>query len=226
MRIIPVINCQEFDQVQDRFHQAQEILFGVGSETHQPSEQDEWIHIDIADGGFTNGYSTWRNASEFAVLKRNPRLKIEVHIMVTEPEAVISEWLEAGANRIIFHLESAANVEAIAAMCSESGVETMLALKPETPIAHAFQYLPLVKGCQLLAVTPGPANQSMQPQIIEKLRALRAQHPDLLIEIDGGINPETAKQCAAAGADQLTSAFYMWKDDNPAAAYERLQEID
>ncbi|MDO8602044.1 MAG: hypothetical protein Q7R62_02895 [bacterium] len=225
MRIIPVINCQDFDEVKERFHIAQEILFGTGSESREIDERDGWIHIDIADGGFTKGYSTWRNPQEFSQLKRNPHLKIEVHIMMSEPEEVISEWLALGVHRIIFHLESVANVETITGMCAESGVETMLALKPETPVAHAFQYLPLVNGCQLLAVTPGPANQQMAPHIIEKLEALHAQHPDLLIEIDGGINPETAQQCAKAGASQVVSGSYIFHDDNPAAAYQRLQEI-
>lgn len=220
--IIPAINCQEFDEVKERFHVAQEILFGVGSESHETGERDGWIHIDIADGGFTKGYSTWRNAQEFATLKRHPHLRVEVHIMVNEPEPVISEWLALGVHRIIFHLETTGNVEAIANMCKESGVEPMLALKPETPIAHAASYMGLVSGCQLLAVTPGPGNQAMQASIIEKIAALRKAYPDLLIEVDGGITPETAKQCYTAGANQLISGSYIFSDENPAAAFARL----
>lgn len=222
--IIPAINCQEFDEVKERFHVAQEILFGAGSEGHEMGEHEGWIHVDIADGGFTNGYSTWRNAREFATLKRHPNLKVEVHVMVNEPEPVISEWLALGVHRIIFHLESAGNVEAIATMCRESGVEPMLALKPETPIAHAALYLGLVSGCQVLAVTPGPGSQEMQPMIIEKIVALRKAHPELLIEVDGGITPESAARCIAAGADQLISGSYIFTDENPAAAFARLAE--
>jgi len=222
MRIIPAINCQEFDEVKERFHVAQEILFGVGSESHEIGEHEEWIHVDIADGGFTKGYSTWRNAQEFASLKRHPNLKIEVHIMVTEPEAVIAGWLALGVHRIIFHLEATDNVEAIADMCKESGVETMLALSPETPVSHAHAYLNLVDGCQILAVTPGLGNQAMLPGMIEKVVALRKQGSALLIEVDGGITPDTARQCQEAGADQLISGSYIFKDGNPAAAYARL----
>ncbi len=220
--VIPAINCQEFDEVKERFHVAQEILFGAGSESHATGEREGWIHIDIADGGFTKGYSTWRNAKEFAQLKRHPHLKVEVHIMVNEPEAVISEWLTLGVQRIIFHLESAGNVEAIAMMCKESGVEPMLALKPETPIAHAASYLGLVSGCQILAVSPGPGSQVMQPAMIEKIVTLRKAHPELLIEVDGGITPESASRCVAAGADQLVAGSYIFKDENPAAALQRL----
>lgn len=223
--IIPAINCQEFDEVKERFHVAQEILFGVGSEEHETGESEGWIHIDIADGGFTNGYSTWRNAQEFSQLKRHPQLKVEVHIMVNEPEAVITEWLALGVNRIIFHLETTNNIEAIAAMCKEVGVSPMLALKPETSISHAASYLGLVEGCQILAVAPGLSNQTMQPMIIEKVVALRKAHPELLIEVDGGITPESAARCVAAGADQLISGSYIFTDENPAAAYGRLQEI-
>lgn len=220
--IIPAINCQEFDEVKERFHVAQEILFGGGSEGHETGEREGWIHIDIADGGFTKGYSTWRNAREFAELKRNPNLKVEVHVMVNEPEPVISEWLALGVHRVIFHLESAGNVEAIAAMCKESNVSPMLALKPTTPIAHAAPYMDLVEGCQVLAVEPGPGSQAMQPMIIEKIVALRKAYPALLIEVDGGITSETAARCIAAGADQLISGSYIFTDENPAAAFQRL----
>ncbi len=227
MTIIPTINCQEFDEVKERFHIAQEILFGAGSEAREVSEQEDgWIHIDIADGGFTNGYSTWRNVQEFAELKRHPKLKIEVHIMMNEPEAVIREWLSLGVQRVIFHLEAAANVEAIAQMCEEFGAQAMLALNPETPINHAVPYMQMVGGCQILAVTPGLGNQEMLPHMIEKIVALRKQYPALLIEVDGGITPETARRCLAAGADQLVSGSYIFSDENPAAAYERLRTIN
>lgn len=220
--IVPAINCQEFSEVKERFHVAQEILFGGGSEAHQTGEHEGWIHIDIADGGFTNGYSTWRNAKEFAQLKRHPNLKVEVHVMVNEPEPVIGEWLSLGVNRVIFHLESTDNVEAIASMCKESGVSPVLALKPETPVAHAAPYMGLVEGCQILAVEPGPGKQEMQPMMIEKIVSLRKAYPGLLIEVDGGIIPATASRCIAAGADQLVSGSYIFSDENPAAAYQRL----
>ncbi len=220
--IIPAINCSTFDEVKERFHVAQELLFGASSESHQTGEREGWIHIDIADGGFTAGYSTWRNAQEFKTLKRHPSLKVEVHIMVSEPEEMISEWLAAGANRIIFHIESSANIEAVATMCKESGVEPMLALRPETSVSHAKAYLPFVSGCQVLAVIPGRASQAMVSGMLEKIKVLREQFPDMPIEVDGGITPETAPECRAAGANQLVSGSYIFSDENPAAAFARL----
>lgn len=224
MHIIPAINCQEFDEVKERFHVAQEVLFGAGSESHQTGERDEWVHIDIADGGFTNGYSTWRSPAEFKTLKRHPRLKVELHVMVNAPEEILAEWLTVGVDRVIFHIETTQAVEQVIAMCNEVGVEAMLALKPETPVSHVAPYLGAVSGCQVLAVVPGLSGQVMQDGTLEKIAALRKMRSDLVIEVDGGITPQTAPQCFAAGADQLTSSSYIFLDENPAAAYVRLMQ--
>lgn len=225
MTIIPGINCQELDQVREQFHIAHEVLFGAGSEHRVTPDSEQWVHLDVADGSFTNGYSTWRDAKGLSTIRRDARLKLEVHLMVTNPDAVVGEWLAVGAQRIIFHLETASNVGVLAGVCSQFGAQAMIAIRPETPVAHVVPYLELVPACQILAVVPGLSGQVMHPETPQRIRELKKARPDIIVEVDGGITPATAKQCLEAGANQLVSSSYIFSDDNPAAAYARLSEM-
>jgi len=147
-------------------------------------------------------------------------------LMVNEPESILADWTSAGVSRVIIHLEATTSLRTLIKMCSESQVELMLALKPETPALHAFPYLLDVSACQLLAVTPGLSGQAFQNQTLEKIQAIRGRFPHMLIEVDGGINPQTALACKALGADQLVVASYLFDSDNPTVAYQELQSIN
>jgi ribulose-phosphate 3-epimerase len=224
MKIIPVINCQDFDCVKARISLAQEFLCDHGSENRTVSSGDEgcFIHLDVADGGFTNGYTTWRNPAELKAWRKDSHLSIEVHLMLTEPELSLEAWLDAGVSRIIVHLEAATSIDTIAAMCAGRGVELWLALAPATPAEKAFPYLSVVQGCQVLAVEPGRAGQAMLPGTLEKVSALRAAFPELPIEVDGGITPATVPLCKDAGATQVVAGSAIFNAPDPATAYRDL----
>lgn len=225
MQVIPVINCQDFDCVKVRVGQAQEFACDHGSSGRSSSASpDCWIHLDVADGGFTSGYSTWRNASDLKNLKRDRHVKFEAHLMVSEPEFILTEWLDAGVNRIIVHLETVQAIDTLVNLCQERGVEVWLAIGPATMAEHAFPYLALVAGCQVLAVEPGRAGQSLQPSALTKVQEIRKAFPKLPIEVDGGITLETAKQCAAAGATQVVAGTAIFTSSDPAAAYQELRQ--
>ena len=224
MKIIPVINCQDFDCVKARIELAQEFLCDHGSENRTVSSGGErcWMHLDVADGGFTNGYTTWRNPAELKSWRGDSHLAFEVHLMLTEPELSIESWLDAGVSRIIVHLETATSIDTIAAMCAGRGVELWLAIAPQTPAEKAFPYLPVVQGCQVLAVEPGKAGQAMLPGSIEKIAAIRAAFPNIPIEVDGGITPATVPACKAAGATQAVAGSAIFNATDPTAAYRDL----
>jgi ribulose-phosphate 3-epimerase len=225
MIIIPVINCQDFDAVKNRFIQAEEILFGAGGENRVLGIHEEWVHIDVADGSFTDGYQTWRLPEQLQKIKHRPELKIEVHLMVKNPEEVISSWLTVGINRLIVHLEATENLEALVSVCKESGVEIFLALKPETPITHAFPYIKLFDGLQILAVAPGLSGQATSEAMIAKIKDARAALPDTVIEFDGGVSLDSVAAIKAAGANQAVSGSFIFSQDNPAHAYQQLVDF-
>ncbi len=217
MRIIPAINCQDFECVKDKLQKTAE--FGAG-----------WAQIDIADGKFTK-HKTWDNPEEFKILNLKFKINVEVHLMVENPLDVINEWIEAGAKRIIVHIESIeiSNLKSQNSKLNLKNIEIGLALNPNTPVENLLSYLATIDDSkqfvQLLAVEPGLSGQKFQPQILEKIKFLKKNYSNVIIEVDGGINPETAKMCKEAGADILVVGSYIWESNNSLGAYKELAAI-
>lgn len=215
MRIIPTINCQDFDCVKDKLQKTGEF-------------RAEWVQIDIADGKFTF-HKTWNNPKEFKILNLEFKINAEVHLMVENPLNIIDEWIAAGAKRIIIHCEAIEFPILIRQLANKfkKNIEIGLAINPNTPVESLMIYLPdeSVKFIQLLAVEPGLSGQKFQPQILKKIKFLKKNFPNVIIEIDGGINLKTAKLCKEAGADILAVGSYIWENNNPSEAYEKLTLI-
>lgn len=108
--------------------------------------------------------------------------------------------------------------------CSGYDAELMLAVNPETPVENLFPYLDSLFCVQFLAVKPGFSGQKFDERIVEKILVMQERVPDITIEIDGGINPETARLAKAAGAGIIVSSSYIFDSENPQRAYENLVE--
>ena len=221
MRIIPAINCQNFECVKDKLQKAAD--FGAG-----------WTQIDIADGKFTN-HKTWNNPREISNLKSQiSNLNLEIHLMVENPLDIVDEWVEAGAKRIIIHIEELKKlgnleIDNLIKLTKNKNIEIGLALNPNTPVEKIIPYLAVIDDSkqfvQLLAVEPGLSGQKFQPQILGKIKFLKKNYSNVIIEVDGGINPETAKMCKEAGADILVVGSYIWESNNSLGAYKELAAI-
>src|SRR3989344_1592782 len=213
MRIIPGIDEKTFDDVEKRFRKTAELL-------EKLPELERWVHIDVTDGKFTS-YKTWNNPAELKKLQVTSyklQVKFEIHLMIEKPEWFIGDWLKSGANRAIINYE-AMEFKENSMLFGESVV---LALKPETPAPRILETAEYAKQILLLAVPPGPAGQVFDMATLGKIKFLRAKLPSVTIEIDGGINPETARECNRAGADILVSASYIWDSPDPATAFKNL----
>lgn len=206
MNIIPVINCSDFECVKKRLQQIKELKCG-------------WVHFDISDGKFAPT-KTWNNPVEFFGFPISKNLKLEVHLMVEKPEDYIDKWIAAGASRVFVHQEIL-----FSKIFRENlgECELGLALKPETPIEDLFPYLDTIRFVLLLAVSPGCSGQKFQRTVLEKIKKLKNYDKTLLIEIDGGINLETAKLVKSAGADIAASASYIFESGNIVKAFRQLK---
>lgn len=210
MEVIPALNCQ----AKDIACVHEKVLTAEGF--------SGWIHLDVADGRFTFN-KTWGDPESWHAIKTN--LKLEVHLMMEEPERLVRMWLWAGAKRLIVHAETltSGSAEKILSLAKEYGAEAMLAFSPETGLETAAEYIGSFKEFQILAVHPGLPAQNFLPLVLEKVKFLREKYPEARIEVDGGINPETGKLAKEAGADILISASYIFGDANPKLAYKTLQ---
>ena len=217
MEVIPAINETDFREIINKVRKAEEFL-----------PKDGWVHIDVADGVFTRNF-TWSDPRELENLKT--WLNIEVHLMVQEPEAAIAQWCEAvtiatkGKRRLLVHFEVMTDPSYILETCRRYGVDSGLSINPLTSAELVTVYARDFNLLQVLAVTPGVAGQTFQPSILEKIKYLREKAPYAIIEVDGGINPETAQHCKLAGANVAASSSYIFGNPSPKSAYEELVNI-
>lgn len=212
MEVVPSINEVDFEAVKRRLSE----IKSLGATR---------AHIDVSDGLFTE-YKSWNNPLDLKVsdLIKIKGLKIEVHLMIEDPDDVFEYWIEAGAKKIIVHIESAKKIRLIKQQCEKAGAELALAINPETAINGLFNE-PDIKNFLILGVRPGPSGQKFDENQLEKIKLLRAKMPDAKIEVDGGVNPEIAGKLKEAGADEIVSGAYIWNSPNPQKAYEELSSV-
>ena len=206
VEIIPSINVQTFAEVQERIKKIEPYV--------------SWCHLDVTDGMFSK-HGTWNNPVDLALL--DTKLNIEVHLMIQDPEKVISQWLVEHVKRVIVHLEASQDIDSVIERCKQAGIECSIAICPETPWDMLVPWTRKVNFVQILAVNPGPSGQQMGKEIIEKIVHLRESCLSCIIEVDGGINIKTAEQARQAGANVLVSAGYIFSHPDIAVALKELQ---
>lgn len=213
MEIIPVINCLDFKSVEEKIKKAAAFLPEGG-----------WLHFDISDGKFTKAV-IWNNPEELkeAGIEELKKLKIEVHLMVENPEEFIGRWIDAGAKRVIVHLEAIKNKDEQEILKWADRAEIGLAIEPLTPLDNLIPHLFNFKFVLFLSVFPGYSGQSFDSSALEKIKYLKTNFPDIRIEVDGGITLGVAKLAKEAGADVVASASYIWGNSiSSVEAYQNL----
>ncbi len=215
MQVIPAFNCLDEESLSQWIARAGEFL-----------PPGHWVHLDISDGKFTPSV-TWNDPPKWQELAGQYGWNLEVHLMVEKPEELLRAWLEAGAKRAVVHIEaiSAGSFAVILGLSLQYKAEIVLSSGPMTPFEALKPYLHDVSWFQVLAVYPGLSGQKFLPLILEKVKLLRALRPHAKIEVDGGINPQTAALCKEAGADFIVAASYIFWGSEPKQAYEELREI-
>ena len=181
------------------------------------------IHFDIMDGHFVPNLSLSPKA--LAAVNRSTEMFLDVHIMVYNPYDYIERLVEAGADRITFHVEATEEVEATLDFIKKCGVKTGLAFCPDTTESIIPKYLDKCDLLLMMTVNPGFGGQAFLPKVLEKIEFTRKICDDLnlkkdgeeiMIQVDGGINGETAEKCIAAGANNLVAGTYLFEGDMKA----------
>lgn len=178
----------------------------------------KWMHFDVMDGHFvpnlTFGPDVLRG------FKKAVDMVMDVHIMVDNPELISEIFAKAGADVITFHLEAVEHIDACIALCKKirsMGVLAGVSVKPKTDVSVLLPYLKEIDLILIMSVEPGFGGQSFMEDMLEKVRIVRSiveeQNLDTRIEIDGGINRETAKLAIHAGCDTLVAGSYIFKAD-------------
>lgn len=213
MEVIPVINCDTREYAVDRLRKAREF--------------SEWVHVDIGNGKFASIVS-WGSPEEWQKLLAEEEFKglnIEFHLMVESPEMVLDSWLRTGAKRVIIHLETMTDSVYILEKCKNYGVEAVLSIGPKTEVERLLAHEHDFQRFQVLAVFPGLQGQKFQEDALEKIKFIREHIPSAIIEVDGGMNLETAKMVKEAGSDIVVSSSYIFGSSNPVESYTKLKNV-
>lgn len=182
----------------------------------------DYIHVDVMDGHFVPNITIGPLIVE--AIRPVTKLPLDVHLMIENPDDYIGEFARAGADYITVHVEACKHLHRTIGLIKSLGVKAGVVLNPATPvntIQHVIKHVDMVL---LMSVNPGFGGQSFIPEVLPKIREVKAMadefNPALEIEIDGGVNEETAKLCIEAGANVLVagSAIYNQSDRKAAIA--------
>ena len=190
-----------------------------------------YFHIDVMDGKFVenNTVEVMRQYTEY--IKQVANTKIEVHLMVKDVESYVKSYIDMGVNCIIFHIESLKNETEVLKLISyikENNIQAGITLKPNTKIEEIYKYLPYIHRVLVMSVEPGKGGQKLIPEMIEKIKKLNVfsyeNNYDIDIEVDGGINENTARKVIEAGADILVAGSYIINSGNFKESIKKLKE--
>lgn len=184
-------------------------------------ESSDLIHIDVMDGHFVPNISI--GAPVVAAAKRVCNVPFDVHLMITDPLDYVEDFAKAGADIICFHAESNSDIEKTINKIIELGKKPALAIKPGTDIDIVLPYLDKLAMVLVMTVEPGFGGQSFMESTMPKIEALRKINPHIDIEVDGGVNAETVKIAAKAGANVFVAGSAVFKSENPAQTIARLR---
>ena len=181
----------------------------------------DMLHIDIMDGHFVPNLSMGPALVE--ALRGKTPLHFDVHLMLTHPLEYVQAFRDAGADSITFHVECGDQPETVIQKILDSGAQAGVAIKPDTPAEAVGPWGERLQFCTIMTVHPGFGGQKMIPQALEKISQLKARFPQLQIEVDGGVNPDTAPLCAKAGADILIAGTAVFRAQDPEGEMQRLR---
>ena len=187
----------------------------------------DMVHLDVMDGIFVPNLSF--GPPVIASLRPHTALPFDVHLMMQHPRRLIPAFAKAGADRINIHLECGDDIAATLADIRALGKETAITLKPATPAEAAFPYLPLVDMVLVMTVEPGFGGQSFMADMMPKVTALKREIDRLglsvSIQVDGGINADTAIEAARAGADNAVMGSALFNSKDPRALVDAVHAL-
>ncbi|XP_055378207.1 ribulose-phosphate 3-epimerase [Condylostylus longicornis] len=167
----------------------------------------DYLHLDVMDGHFVPNL-TFGHPVVKCLRNKIKDVFFETHMMVSNPNQWIEPMADAGVDQYTFHYEALNEKESIPDVCRkirENGMKVGIGLKPKTPVNVIEEFIPLVDLVLIMTVEPGFGGQAFMEGMMQKVKWLRDNYPELNIEVDGGVGPKTISSCAEAGANWIVS---------------------
>lgn len=188
----------------------------------------DYVHVDVMDGIFVPNISI--GIPVVKSLRNSTDMFLDVHLMIDRPHRYVEEFCKAGADLVVFHVEADQPQDLLAAIATVKamGKKVGLSVKPKTPAEVLRPYLDQLDLVLVMTVEPGFGGQSFMHDMLPKIAALRQMidemNPGCELEVDGGVDPNTAPLCMQAGADVLVAGSAVFKKPDRAEAIRAIRE--
>ncbi len=201
--------------------------FGNLNKEIERISEAQWVHIDVMDGHFVPNISF--GLPIVSAVRKLTAQVLDVHLMISNPLIYAERFVKAGADFVVFHMESDDDPKEVIRAVRNAGAKVGAAIKPGTPVEVLYDVMDSLDLALIMTVEPGFGGQSFLFDTVPKIRALRTfcneNGLNVPIQVDGGINLETAAICAQAGADVLVAGSYVFASDDVAAAVHSLMHL-
>jgi ribulose-phosphate 3-epimerase len=213
IKVAPSILSADFARLADEVAEVEE----AGADAH---------HVDVMDGRFVPNITI--GPLVVSALEAVTRIPLEVHLMIVEPEDHVDAFLEAGSDLIYVHAEACLHLHRLLGRIREAGRRPAVSINPATPASAVSEVLHMVDRVLVMSVNPGFGGQRFIPEVLRKVEWLASESArdglELEIEVDGGVNSDTAAAVAAAGAHQVVAGSAVYGKTDRAAAIRSIRE--
>ena len=183
------------------------------------------LHVDVMDGHFVPNITIGPLVVE--ALRKVTRIRLDVHLMITDPDTYAPQFVQAGATSVSVHQEACRHLDRTLRMIQSEGALAGVVLNPATPVATLNEVLDVADFVLIMSVNPGFGGQKFIPNALNKVRELTARKKErglqLPIEIDGGINKENVHTVVEAGVEWIVAGSSVFHTVNPAAAFQEMR---
>ena len=191
----------------------------LNSEIEEVEDHVELIHVDVMDGVFVPNITF----GQAVVKKIKSKKPLDVHLMIVNPEKHVEDFAKAGAHIIVVHAEACLHLHRVIQQIKALGVKAGVALNPATPVSAIEPVLDEIDMALVMSVNPGFGGQKFIDSSLDKVRRIRELKPELDIQVDGGIAPETIRKVAEAGANVFVAGSAIFGQPDRVNAIQELK---